>query len=272
MDPGFEQYSDGKTLYGDDFSSDQTQAWFRDEEEAYYRLPTERAAGVYAYHARNWRHGFRHLPRNVSFEHVLCFGGAYGDELRPILGRTKRVTILETASEFQNPKFEYVKPDGSGRMPFADNSFDLVTCFGVLHHIPKVSAVVSEMARCTKPLGWQLICEPTHSMGNWDRPRHMLTPHERGIPLAILRKIVTDAGLQIVRQRRCMFSLTSRFQFLLPKRSFVFNTDWITVLDDYVSNLPLWSERYHAANVFQKLRPWALFLVLRKNPKAGTVC
>jgi SAM-dependent methyltransferase len=266
MTSSFEKYSDGKTLYGDDFSPDQIESWFRDEEKAYYRLPEERAPGVYAYHARNWRHGFRHLPC-VSFEHVLCVGGAYGDELRPILSHAKRVTILESASEFQNPKFEYVKPDMSGRMPFADNSFELVTCLGVLHHIPNVSAVVSEMARCTKPLGWQLICEPTHSMGNWDRSRgRYLTPRERGIPAAILRKIVTDAGLQIVRERRCMFSLTPRFQFILPKKHFVFNTNWITAVDDYVSNLPLWSERYQAANVLQRLRPWALFLVLRKNP------
>jgi hypothetical protein len=77
-----------------------------------------------------------------------------------------------------------VKPDVSGRMPFADNSFDL-TSLGVLHRIPNVSVVVSDMARCTKPLGWQLVCEPTHSMGNWERPRRLLTPHERGIPPAI---------------------------------------------------------------------------------------
>jgi len=262
--------SDGK-IHGDDFSCDQVAAWFRDEEEAYYRPPEERPPGVYPFHARNWRHGFRRLPC-VSFENVLCLGGAYGDELRPILGRAGRVTILEQASGFQNPNFEYVKLDISGHMPFADNSFDLVTCLGALHHMPNLSAVVFEIARCTKPLGWQLICEPTHSMGNRDRPRRLLTPHERGIPAAILRKIVTDAGLQIVRERRCMFSLTPCLQLLLPKRSFVFNIDWITAIDDHVSNLPWWSERYHSANLFQKLRPWALFLVLRKNLKASAAC
>jgi len=266
MTPGFERYSDGRVLYGDDFSPNEIEAWFRDEVEAYFNLPgEERVPGVYSYHARNWRHGFRHLPNRASFEHVLCLGGAYGDELRPILGRAKRVTILEPAGEFQNPQFEYVKPDISGRMPFADNSFDLVSCFGVLHHIPNVSTVVSEMARCTNRLGWQLICEPTHSMGNWDRPRRFLTPHERGIPAAILRRIVTDAGLEIVRERRCMFPLISRLQVFLPKRSYIFNTNWVTAVDDYVSNLPLWSERYHAENVFQKLRPWSTFLVLQKK-------
>jgi SAM-dependent methyltransferase len=270
MTTGFEQYADGKTLYGDDFSSDQIDAWFRAEAEAYYRLPEERAPGVYAYHARNWRHGFRHLP-SQPFEHILCLGGAYGDELRPILDRAKKVTILEPAGEFQVPRFEYVKPDISGRMPFADDSFDLVTCFGVLHHIPNVSTVVREMARCTRSKGWQLICEPSHSMGNWDKPRRLLTPHERGIPPAILRRIVEEAGLQIVRERRCMFSLTSRLQFLLSKKQFVFNTKWITVFDDYVSNLPIWSESYHATNLIQKLRPWAMFLVLRKDREGKSV-
>jgi len=265
MNSSFEQYSNGAILYGDDFSADQIEAWLHDESHAYYDLPEDRTPGVYAYHARNWRYGFRHLPSGLYFEHVLWLGGAYGDELRPILSRAKNVTILEPAGQFQNPKFEYVKPDVSGRMPFADDSFDLVTSLGVLHHIPNVSAVVREMARCTKPHGWQLICEPTHSMGNWDKPRRLLTPRERGIPATILRKIVIDAGLRIVRERRCMFALIPRFQFLLPRKDFVFNSDWITAVDDYVSNLPWWSRRYHATNAFQKLRPWAMFLVLQKE-------
>jgi len=262
--PSFEKYSDGKTLCGDDLSSDQIEAWFRDEAEAYYRLPEDREPGLYAYHARNWWHGFRHLP-SLAFEHVLCLGGAFGDEIQPVLGGSKMITILEPAGEFRNPKFEYVKPNANGRMPFADDTFDLVTCFGVLHHIPNVSAVLREMARCTKLGGWQLICEPTHSMGNWDHPRRLLTPHERGIPRTIIRRIVADAGLQIVRERRCMFSLISRLERFFPKKQFVFNKKWVTTLDDFLSNLPVWSERYHATRLVHKLRPSALFLVLRKK-------
>jgi SAM-dependent methyltransferase len=260
----FTEYADGKTLYGDDFSPEEIEAWFRDEAEAYFELPQDQELGLYSYHARNWRHGFRHLPP-APLERVLCLGGAFGDELQPVLDRSKQVTILEPAGGFQNPRFEYVKPHPSGRMPFADSTFDLVTCFGVLHHIPNVTTVVREMARCTKPGGWQLICEPSHSMGNWDRPRRMLTPHERGIPSSIMRRIVVDAGLQIVRERRCMFSLTSRVQVLLPKRRFAYNTPWITTFDDYLSNLPIWSEQYHANNMIQKLRPHAVFLVLQKQ-------
>lgn len=265
----FAEYSDGKTLYGDDFSPAQIAAWFRDEAEAYYKLPQDQEVGLYSYHARNWRHGFRYLPPS-PFERVLSLGGAFGDELQPVVSRARKITILEPAGGFQNPRFEYVKPDPSGRMPFADGTFDLITCFGVLHHIPNVSAVVREMVRCTKSGGWLLICEPCHSMGNWDRPRSMLTPRERGIPASIMRKIVLDAGLQIVRQRRCMFSLTSRAQLLLRKRQFVYNTPWLTVLDDYLANLPIWSQKYHATNLIEKLRPHALFLVLRKQTNPST--
>jgi len=260
----FDEFSNGKTLYGDNFSPEQIEAWFRDEAEGYYKLPEERQPGIYAYHARNWWHGFRYLPQH-AFEHVLCLGGAFGDELQPILGRARKVTILEPAGGFQNPKFEYVMPNTSGHVPFADETFDLITCFGVLHHIPNVSTVLHELARCTKRGGWQLICEPTHSMGNWDRPRHLLTPRERGIPISILRRIVEQSGLRTVHERRCMFALTSRLQSLFPKRKFVFNSTWVTVLDDHLSNLPIWAQKYHATNILQKLRPLAVFLVLRKQ-------
>ena len=42
-------------------------------------------------------------------------------------------------------------PEPSGALPVADGHFDLATCFGVLHHVPNVSAVVAELARCLRP-------------------------------------------------------------------------------------------------------------------------
>ena len=263
MQSSFETFSDGKTLYGDDFSPEDIEAWFRDEQEAYYQLPEEHRPGLYSYHALNFRHGFRHLPLR-PFEHVLGLGAGYGDELQPVLGRAKKVTILEPSDTLSDPRFEYVKPSSSGRMPFANNAFDLVTCFGVLHHIPNVSTVMHELARCTKPGGWLLIREPIHSMGNWDRPRRGLTSRERGIPLPIIRQMVQAAGLHVVRERRCAFSLTARLHPLLPKGQFVYNTPWLTTFDDYLCNLPIWSERYHATNLVERLRPWSVFLVLKK--------
>ena len=69
----------------------------------------------------------------------------------------------------------YVKPVESGNLPFDDACFDLLTCFGVLHHIPNVSHVVGELARCLKPGGYALMREPVISMGDWRQPRAGLT-------------------------------------------------------------------------------------------------
>jgi hypothetical protein len=115
-----------------------------------------------------------------------------------------------------------------------------------------------------KTNGWLLLREPTHSMGNWDKPRRGLTRRERGIPLPILHRILCDAGLCTVHERRCMFSLTARIQPLLGKRTALYNTEWITALDDFASNIPIWSAHYHASNILQRFRPWAVFSVLTK--------
>ena len=259
----FSKYLDGRVLYGDDFLPDEIESWFRDEKEAYYNLGYERQVSDYGYHALNWHHGYRHLPPG-PFKHVLGIGSAFAEELKPVLSHAKKVTILEPSDGFHHPQFEYIKPNPSGQMVFADNTFDLITCFGVLHHIPNVSKVINEISRCLMPGGWLLLREPTHSMGNWDLPRPGLTRRERGIPLRIMERIIDDAGLQIIRERRCMFSLTGRLQRFLPKSQAVYNTRWITVLDDYLCNIPIWSKRYHPDNFVQRFRPWAAFFVLRK--------
>jgi SAM-dependent methyltransferase len=264
MESTFDKYADGQFLYGDDFSSGEIEAWFRDEREGYANLEYEYRPGLYSYHALNWHHGFRHLPAR-QFERVLGIGGAFGDELTPILDRAEIVTILEPSDEFSNPRFEYVKPCASGRLPFADSSLDLVTCFGVLHHIPNVSTVMQEIARCTKPGGWVLIREPIHSMGNWDQPRPGLTRRERGIPLPVMRQIVSTAGLKIVRERRCMFPLVVRLERFRKKNDYVYNSRWMTAMDDFVSNLPFWPKQYHATNFAQRFRPWSVSLVLNKT-------
>jgi SAM-dependent methyltransferase len=222
-------------------------------------------AGLYEYHARNWRHGFRHLPPS-SFEHVLCVCGAFADELQPLAGRAQKVTVLNSSRGASNPKFEYLQSDPGGWMPFANRSFDLVTCFGALHQFSDFAVVVKEMVRCTKPSGWVLICEPSHSMASRNGIRRARVRWERGIPYLVMRKLILDSGLQIVRERRCMFSLTPTIKYLLPRRLHVYNTPWIAALDDLLCNLPIWSQRYHARNFLQRIRPLAAFFVLQRPP------
>jgi SAM-dependent methyltransferase len=272
-DAGLEVYFSGKKLYGNDFSQDQIDAWFADEAEGYFNLTQAGGGGKYAYgyHALNRRHGYSGLPKR-HFGHVLGIGSAYGDELQPVLAHSDQVSILEPSDGFKSTVLNgvpvsYVKPTASGDMPFDSNSLDLITCLGVLHHIPNVSKIVDEFYRVLKPGGYALVREPIISMGDWRRPRTGLTKRERGIPLPVLRDFVEQSGFKVVRERKCMFSLTSRLKYVVSGS--VFNNAAVVALDALLSVLPVWPKKYHARNALQKLRPTAVFYVLQKPQLGG---
>jgi SAM-dependent methyltransferase len=273
-DSEMDEYLSGAKLYGNDFSQDQIDAWFADEAEGYFNL-TQAGNGeyVYGYHALNRRHGYSGLPKR-RFTHVLGIGSAYGDELAPIASSADRISILEPSEGFEGTVLNgvpvsYVKPVASGDIPFGTDSLDLVTCFGVLHHIPKVSKVLEELYRVLKPGGYALVREPIISMGDWRKPRRGLTKRERGIPLPILRDFVQQSGFRVLRERKCMFSLMSRLKHLVSGP--VFDHAAVVALDALVSALPVWPDVYHARNAVQKLRPTAVFYVLQKPPTDGKV-
>lgn len=273
-DAGMEVYFSGKKLYGNDFSQEQIDAWFADEAEGYFNLTQSGGGGKYAYgyHALNRKHGYSGLPKR-RFGHVLGIGSAYGDELQPVLECSDRISILEPSDGFKSTVLNgvpvsYVKPVASGDMPFDSNSLDLITCLGVLHHIPNVSKIVGEFYRVLKPGGYALIREPIISMGDWRKPRVGLTRRERGIPLQILRDFVQQVGFEIVRESKCMFSLTSRLKYVVTGS--VFNNVTVVALDALLSALPVWPKVYHARNAVQKLRPTAVYYVLKKPERDCT--
>lgn len=260
-------YLSGSKLYGDDFRQSQIDAWFDDEARGYSDLVNSGATEyVYGYAALNQWHGFSKLSKR-RFSNVLALGAAYGAELQPILHQSDRITIIEPAGGFQSTEIQgvpvnYIKPNATGAIAFPDSSVDLITCFGVLHHIPNVSFVIGEFGRVLAPGGIALVREPIISMGDWREPRRGLTRHERGIPLSVLREAITRAELDVIAESKCMFSLTSRLHYLIKKP--VFNSTIAVGLDAIVSAFPLWSSVYHAKNAVQKLRPTSVFCVLRK--------
>lgn len=261
-------YFRGEALYGDDFSASQIAEWYLDEKEGYAELGAKDITAYrYAYHAWNRFHAFEHLP-DTPFEHVLGFGSAYGDELLPIIPRTKHITIVDPSGFFacdsvHGVPTKYVKPAPSGQLLFSNDTFDLITCLGVLHHIPNVSFVVSELARVLKPNHYMILREPIVSMGDWRKPRRGLTKRERGIPLDILENIVKTSGLDIIRRSLCAFPLTPHLFRLI--RSDAYNSRVATWIDANLSMLFSWNVTYHARNVIQRLRPTSAFLVVRKT-------
>lgn len=262
-----DEYLAGRRLYGNDFAPAEVKAWYEREREGYASLgASARTEYVYAYHSLNYAHGFRHIPVQ-QYQRVLGIGSAYGDELTPIAGRAARITILEPsrslrAQMIDHAPLEYVEPDPLGTLPFPDDTFQLVVALGVLHHIPNVSAVFAEIARCTDSGGWVLLREPTISMGDWRHPRRGLTSDERGIPLRLLREMLSDAGLEVVRETRCMFSLTGRLSRVTGRPAY--NSRRIVALDRLLCRVFAWNHVYHATNVMAKLRPTSVFYVLRR--------
>jgi SAM-dependent methyltransferase len=200
-----EPYFSGEKLYGDDFAQQQLEDWFADEREAYAAVSSE-APYAYKYHALDWQHGFRWL-RDGTFRDVLGVGSAYGDEFVPILERAERITIVEPSDSFSRPDLagkplRYVRPVASGSLPFAEESFDLCTCFGVLHHVANVSHVVTELFRCLRPGGYLLVREPVTSMGDWRKRRQGLSKRERGIPLRSRLRARAGDNVHVLRDIR----------------------------------------------------------------------
>jgi SAM-dependent methyltransferase len=198
-----DEYLSGKVLYGDDFKLSKIKTWYDEESEGYANLGSKKKNYHYGYHALNIMHGLSKLPQWVKFDNVLGFGAAYGHELTPIIDRINQITIIEPSENLQS-KFlgniipNYCKPNIDGSLLFPDNSFDLITCFGALHHIPNVSFVLSELTRVLKPQGYLLIREPIVSMGNWRNIRIGLTKNERGIPLHLFLKIFKANNIHLI--------------------------------------------------------------------------
>lgn len=263
-------YFRGEKLIGDDYSPEQIQRWFAEEEEGYANLGAQdRNSYRYVYHALNWMHGFSALPEG-TFPHVLGVGSAYGDEFRPIIDRISKITILDPSHQLKVTKIDdvpvrYQKPDTQGAIRFADESFDMVTCFGVLHHIPNVSFVTSEMGRVLRKGAFALIREPAVSMGDWRHHRVGLTAHERGIPEPLMRNAIEAAGLTVTKRAYCDFGSIAKLGKLLKVGGGVYNNHWLTKLDALASQMFAWNLRYHSQNVLHKIAPASIFWVCQKR-------
>lgn len=263
------EYLSGQKLYGDDFDLEKIGLWYEAEKDDSIRRYRDLFGKyLYTYHALNSFHGYRHLPRQ-RWRHVLGFGSAYGDEFAPMLSQIDKITIVEPSDRVRRvekdgePVFDYIKPVVSGTLPFADESFDLITCFGVLHHVPNVTHVVKEFSRCLKPGGYALVREPIISLGDWTRHRQELTRCERGIPVHILREIIARADLLTFRESLCWFPGVLKVWNKIGKACF--NSPLATRIDWLMSLALSFNTTYHRPRIWQKFGPTSVFFVLKKK-------
>jgi len=264
-------YFSGERLYGDDADSDELERWYADEADGYAGLveetwPQEKLD--FSFHALTKAHLYSMLPEKGSLGSVLGIGSAFGYEFVPVIDRIAELTILEATTAFER-NVGHVQPtfrraQVSGDLPFSNGSFDVITCFGVLHHVANVSHVVGECARVLRPGGWLLVREPVVSMGDWRKPRRGLTKRERGVPKALLESIVVNAGLHVERSRFCVFPATERVWRVLGVDR-PYNSALAVKVDDWLSRAFSWNYRYHAVSVWQKLRPTCVCLAALKS-------
>jgi SAM-dependent methyltransferase len=179
------------------------------------------------------------------------------------------VTILDPSKAFSgmwvgDTPVTRVRPDPCGILPMGDGSFDLITCFGVLHHIPNVSFVLRELWRVLDRDGIMLLREPTVSMGDWRKTRGNLTKHERGLHLPLLREAIGRAGFGVAREAPVMFPAWRRACQRVGVEPF--SVAWATRVDQALCRLFAWQRSYHPTSVAQKLRPSSAYFVLRRTP------
>lgn len=128
-----------------------------------------------------WNKGFLNLMAkrlNLSQHHSLLDVGCgqchWSKLLVPYLGKPAYVTGVDNDAKwaaedpeirayfhFQQATFEAVEGNAQA-LPFADNSFDMVTCQTLLIHVPNPKRAIAEMKRVLKPGGTLLCAEPNN--------------------------------------------------------------------------------------------------------------
>jgi SAM-dependent methyltransferase len=265
------EYFSGAKLYGDDFTPEQITKWYEEEAEGYANLGNSDVSKYnYGYHEMNIVHGFSKIEKR-KFKNVLGLGSAWGHEFQPIIGSIENLTLLEPSEQMKSAKIgeitpKYVKPRIDGKIDFDNNSFDLITSFGVLHHIPNVSFVLSELIRILSPNGYLLIKEPVVSMGDWRFPRAGLTKNERGIPLKCFESIFEKSNVHIYSKSFCFtnsFTMHKLIGKYFEKPLYSYRT--YVAIDKVVSKLLAKNIRYHPQSSLNKIGPSNVFFVLKKD-------
>ncbi len=267
----FKKYFSGNNLYGDDFSFADISDWYAKEEEGYADLGAKNEKEYrYAYHTINKLHGYKNLALGHGLD-VLSIGGAYGDELLPIIDRIRSITILEPSEQLRRAEINgipirYLKPEISGEIVLPDNSFDLVTCFSVLHHIPNVSFVIKEIARVLRGSGELVLREPMVSMGDWRKSRPGLTANERGIPRLLMRKFIISTGMEIKKEVPCIVKPLDLIFKAITRKSPVESVLYLR-FDQLLASILYPFVKYHAQQVWEKFRPAYCFYIATKIEK-----
>jgi SAM-dependent methyltransferase len=244
-------------IIGSDFSDEQMKTWYEQEENAYHEMPRGRP---YEYHAMNSFYGFRHVALQ-RIKSVLAYGSIDGEELKPILGEVRgEVYCADASSAEATSEFKRIKIGENSSLPMKDGSIDMITCFGVLHHVCRPQDAVQEFHRVLSKGGIAIIREPITSMNFGKGPRPRCTPNERGLPYLTFEEITRQFGFRIQKKFYCF----SPFFRLGPVRRFLESIGLMTVIDSIYSNFIFPRPKYFWNSLWDKARPGSCLWILEK--------
>lgn len=149
-------------------------------------------------------------PRIVSWMRAMgadTFGCDISMTMLTMGGRRKYSYVMTRRVDM--PVVTWVQAD-SERMPFADGTFDVVTCFQALHHMDAYK-FISECRRVLKPGGTLIITDPNgghflRKMGNMVGARMgLLSPDESALVANEIEKAFTINGFTVTKRTSINF-------------------------------------------------------------------
>jgi SAM-dependent methyltransferase len=139
------------------------------------------------------------------------------------------VSYAESRYPAENARFQQIAPIEQGPLPFPDGSFDLVTSFQVIEHVPSPDAYVAEVRRVLKPGGTFLCVTPDRATRLFPRQRpwnvwhlHEFTPAELvdvvGRHLPVEETLGMSARPEVIRLEidRCRKVRLAAYPFTFP--------------------------------------------------------
>lgn len=266
------QFRSGAELHGDDLEGESLARWYEEEALGYYQLHQQSPHGhEEGSEANSWSMLNRVLcepfVRGRTFDAALAYGCANGSDMLPFAGRVRRFECIEPQQSWWKDRIgdveaRYQAPGLRGELNLGSGTIDIVFCFGVLHHVAKVSCALAEIARVMKPGAVALLREPCSSMGDWSKPRVGATRNERGIPRAWMLKRSRSVGLTPLAVVPCSFGPIVR----LASRLGIWGRSEVIVRADLVaSRFFAWNDVYFRTSVLRKLAPGSYFYALTKR-------
>ena len=265
-----EAHLSGRVLYGDDLAEPDISNWYADEERGYFDLVRDEYGSSsealnyrYEYDGLNAYHVIDRLRATRRFHTCLALGCATGDDVRPLAPIVEQFVCVEPAESWWRTEIggrpaRYIKPSLTGVLDLASADVDLATSFGVLHHIPNVTAVVTEIARVMKPGGLFIVREPISWMGDWRRKRPGLTRHERGLPVGWFEGMAKRAGFSIEQRRFCMLPGAAAVAAKLGL-NYPYSSRALAALDHWACTALSFNVHYRRDAIWKKAGPAAAF-------------